>query len=151
MGKISIFKAASPVAITEALLCRKLLDHGKVMAKDPAMNNRKSEQFQGAFVKEPITGMHNAVACFDFASLYPSVMRQMNVSPESFVKKVKPENREVEKADDKIVAVTGAVYDKEDSILKEILTDLYSQRKEYKKKSFELQQKAYEMEKQEKL
>jgi len=151
MSKISIFKAASPVAITEALLCRKLLDHGKVMAKDPAMNNRKSEQFQGAFVKEPITGMHNAVACFDFASLYPSVMRQMNVSPESFVKKVKPENREVEKADDKIVAVTGAVYDKEDSILKEILTDLYSQRKEYKKKSFELQQKAYEMEKQEKL
>ena len=32
---------------------------------------------------------------------------------------------------------------------KEILTDLYSQRKEYKRKSFELQQKAYEMEKQE--
>lgn len=149
MSKISIFKAASPVAITEALLCRKLLDHGKVMAKDAEMNNRKSEQFQGAFVKEPITGMHNAVACFDFASLYPSVMRQMNVSPESFIKKVKPENRDSEKADDKIVAVTGAVYEKEDSILKEILTDLYSQRKEYKKKSFELQQKAYEMEKQE--
>ena len=93
--------------------------------------------------------MHNAVACFDFASLYPSIMRQMNVSPESFIKKVKPEMRNEEKSDDKIVAVTGAVYDKEDSILKEILTDLYSQRREYKKKSFELQQKAYEMEKQE--
>ena len=76
-------------------------------------------------------------------------MRQMNVSPESFVKKVKPEMRNEERGNDKIVAVTGAVYDKEDSILKEILTDLYSQRREYKKKSFELQQKAYEMEKQE--
>ena len=149
MSKISIFKAASPVAITEALLCRKLLEHNKVMAKDLNGGNRKSEQFQGAFVKEPKTGMHNAVACFDFASLYPSIMRQMNVSPESFIKKVKPEMRTEEKGDNKIVAVTGAVYDKEDSILKEILTDLYSQRREYKKKSFELQQKAYEMEKQE--
>ena len=71
------------------------------------------------------------------------------LSPESFVKKVKPDLKESEKRADKIVAVTGAVYDKEDSILKEILTDLYSQRKEYKRKSFELQQKAYEMEKQE--
>ena len=111
--------------------------------------NSKREQFQGAFVKEPKVGMHKAVACFDFASLYPSIMRQMNVSPESFIKKVKPDLKDNEKGTDKIVAVTGAIYDKEDSILKEILTDLYSQRKDYKRKSFELQQKAYEMEKQE--
>lgn len=149
MSKISIFKASSPVAITEALLCRKFLEHGKVMAKDPRAGHSKREQFQGAFVKEPKVGMHKAVACFDFASLYPSIMRQMNVSPESFVKKVKPDLKDNERSKDKIVAVTGAVYDKKDSILKEILTELYSQRKEYKRKSFELQQKAYEMEKQE--
>jgi len=50
-------------------------------------------------------------------------------------------------AEDRIVAVNGAVYSTETSILKEILSDLYAQRKEYKKKSFELQQKAHEMEK----
>jgi DNA polymerase elongation subunit (family B) len=87
------------------------------------------------------------VACFDFASLYPSVMRQMNVSPESLIKKVDPDKRQAEVADDRIVAVNGAVYSTETSILKEILSDLYAQRKEYKKKSFELQQKAHEMEK----
>ena len=81
MSQISIFKAASPVAITESLLCREFLGRNLIMATDPKAPPVKREQYEGAFVKEPITGMHNAVACFDFASLYPSVMRQMNVSP----------------------------------------------------------------------
>ena len=71
----------------------------------------------------------------------------MNVSPESFLKKVKPEEGIKQKSDKTIVSVTGAVYDTERSILKDVLTRLYSQRREYKKKSFELQQQAYEMEK----
>lgn len=146
MSQISIFKAASPVAITESLLCREFLSRNLVMATDPKAPQAKRESFEGAFVKEPITGMHNAVACFDFASLYPSVMRQMNVSPESFIKKVDPDKREKEKSEKTIVSVTGAVYDTERSILKDVLTRLYSQRREYKKKSFELQQKAYDME-----
>jgi DNA polymerase elongation subunit (family B) len=146
MSQISIFKAASPVAITESLLCREFLGRNLVMANDPKAPSVKREQYEGAFVKEPITGMHNAVACFDFASLYPSVMRQMNVSPESFIKKVDPDKRENEKSEKTIVSVTGAVYDTERSILKDVLTRLYSQRREYKKKSFELQQKAYDIE-----
>jgi len=115
------------------------------MAKDPKAPPTKRQQFEGAFVKEPKTGMHNAVAAFDFASLYPSIMRQLNVSPESFIRKVKPEIREREVGEDRIVSVTGAVYSTERSILKDVLTRLYSQRREYKKKSFDLQQKAYDL------
>jgi len=147
MSRISVFRAGSPVSITESLLCREFLKKGKVMAKDPTKPPPKKEKYEGAFVKEPITGMHNAVSCFDFASLYPSIMRQMNISPESFIKKVSPDERKKEISDDKIVAITGAVYKSGGSILKDILSDLYAQRKEYKKKSFELQQKAYELEK----
>jgi DNA polymerase elongation subunit (family B) len=146
MTQISIFKAASPVAITEALLAREFLTRDLVMAKDPKARPAKREGFEGAFVKEPKTGMHHAVAAFDFASLYPSIMRQLNVSPESFIKKVKPENREREIGDDRIVSVTGAVYSTERSVLKDVLTRLYDQRKEYKKESFRLQQKAYDLE-----
>ena len=90
--------------------------------------------------------MHNAVAAFDFASLYPSIMRQLNVSPESFIRKVKPEIRDKEVGDDRIVSVTGAVYSTERSILKDVLSRLYDQRKTYKKESFRLQQKAYDLE-----
>lgn len=146
MSQISIFKAASPVAITEALLCREFLGRNLVMAVDPSAPSVKREQYEGAFVKEPITGMHNAVACFDFASLYPSIMRQLNVSPESFIKKVSPDKGNAEKSNNTIVSVTGAVYDTERSILKDVLTRLYSQRKEYKKKYFTFQQKAYDLE-----
>ena len=146
MSRISIFKAASPVAITESLLCKEFLKQNRVMATLDEKNT-KSRQYEGAFVKQPITGMHNSVACFDFASLYPSIMRQMNVSPESFIKKVDPKDTSDEKADDRIVAINGVVYKSEESILKRILADLYSQRREYKKKSFELQQKAYDLEK----
>ena len=146
MTQISIFKAASPVAITEALLAREFLTRDLVMAKDPKAPPSKREQFEGAYVKEPITGMHNAVAAFDFASLYPSIMRQMNVSPESFKKKVSPDKRKEEEGKNNIVSVTGAVYDTERSILKDVLTRLYSQRTEYKKESFRLQQKAYDLE-----
>ena len=38
------------------------------------------------------------------------------------------------------------MYDTERSILKDVLTRLYSQRKEYKTESFRLQQKAYDLE-----
>ena len=70
----------------------------------------------------------------------------MNVSPESFKKKVTPEKRNEEEGNNNIVSVTGAVYDTERSILKDVLTRLYDQRKEYKKESFRLQQKAYDLE-----
>jgi DNA polymerase elongation subunit (family B) len=146
--EISIYRAASPVAITESLLCRKFLKMNKVMAID--QNKRKQDrggQYAGAYVKEPVVGMHSAVACFDFASLYPSIMRQINVSPDSFIKKVDPTVREVERASDRIVSVTGAVYKKDDSILKDILTDLYTKRKVYKKKYFELLAEADKLEK----
>ena len=51
-----------------------------------------------------------------------------------------------ERGENNIVSVTGAVYDTERSILKDVLTRLYDQRKEYKKESFRLQQKAYDLE-----
>jgi DNA polymerase elongation subunit (family B) len=146
--RISIYKAASPVAVTESLLCRKFLDKGLVMAKDwEASPNKVNGQYAGAYVKQPEIGMHRGVACFDFASLYPSIMRQLNVSPDSFIKKVDPKNAEAEKGEDRMVSVTGAVYLKEDSILNNILTDLYNQRRTYKKKFFELEVKADELRK----
>ena len=146
--RISIYKAASPVAVTESLLCRKFLDKGQVMAKDwEASPNKVNGQYAGAYVKQPEVGMHRGVACFDFASLYPSIMRQLNVSPDSFIRKVDPNNADAEKRDDRIVSVTGAVYRKDESILKNILTDLYNQRRTYKKRYFELEVKADELRK----
>lgn len=135
MCRIGIYKASSPVSITEAMICRKFLEKNKVMARDFSGDSKKDSQYAGAYVKAPVVGMHRAVACFDFASLYPSIMRQINISPESFIKKIDPVEAQKEKSPDKIVSVTGAIYRKEDSILKNILTELYTNRKEYKEES----------------
>ena len=143
--KINVYKAAAPVAITESLLCRKFLEFNKVMAKDYVQSSvSKDKQYAGAFVKDPEVGMHKAVACFDYASLYPSVMRQLNVSPESFIYKVNESSIKDEKRDDRIVAVNGCVYHKEESVMKKILDDLYIRRREYKNISQKLEELADE-------
>lgn len=138
--KISIYKAGSPVAITESIIARNLLKENKLMGSDFNNNgNKKSGKYTGAFVKAPVVGKHRGVSCFDFASLYPSIMRQFNISPDSFIEKL-PDNIKDEKRKellgDKIVTSFGGVYNKEESILKRVLTDLYSERKKYKKESF---------------
>jgi hypothetical protein len=69
-------------------------------------------------------------------------MRQINISPESFIKKIDPVEAQKEKSSDKIVSVTGAIYKKEDSILKNILTELYTNRKVYKGESKKYQVEA---------
>ena len=42
----------------------------------------KGVQYTGAYVKDPITGKHEWVVSFDVNSLYPSIMRQWNISPD---------------------------------------------------------------------
>jgi hypothetical protein len=63
------------------------------------------------------------------------------VSPESFIEKTTDQNRleKYRNDDNYIVSVTGAVYNKELSVLKEILTNLYSKRKIYKNRHLDIE------------
>jgi len=144
-----LYKAASPVAVTESLIARKLAkDNLKIGVEYNKEDSQKKGKYEGAFVKQPIVGYYSGLSAFDFASLYTSVMRQFNISPDSFIEMV-PENEieERRKDDSVIVCENGVVYKKEDSILKKILSDLYSQRREYKTASYAYYEKAYELEK----
>jgi len=49
----------------------------------------KEEQFAGADVKAPIVGMHKWVVSFDLDSLYPHLIMQYNISPETKVRGIK--------------------------------------------------------------
>ena len=51
----------------------------------PKVIKKKESAFEGAYVKEPQIGMHNWVASFDLDSLYPHLMMQYNISPETLV------------------------------------------------------------------
>ena len=102
----------------------------------------KSEtKYQGAFVKDPIVGLHEWVVSFDFASLYPTTMRQFNISMESFVDKIHRtivnETRKGNTMVGKIICANGSIFKDKESILKVIITELYSRRKSEKKLMFE--------------
>jgi DNA polymerase elongation subunit (family B) len=53
----------------------------------PSPNEReeKDSAYEGAFVKDPHVGMHDWVVSFDYTSLYPSLMMQFNISPDTIV------------------------------------------------------------------
>jgi len=51
----------------------------------PITSHRKDEAYIGAYVKDPIIGMHKWIASFDLNSLYPHLIMQYNISPETFV------------------------------------------------------------------
>ena len=67
----------------DALIYNYLLDKNIVVP--PKVTKSKSEAFEGAYVKDPQTGMHPWVASFDLNSLYPHLMMQYNISPETLV------------------------------------------------------------------
>jgi len=51
----------------------------------PKNNNSKTSAFEGAYVKEVQVGKHDWVASFDLNSLYPHLMMQYNISPETLI------------------------------------------------------------------
>ena len=59
----------------------------KNIAIPPRNKVDKDEKFDGAYVKEPVPGMYDYVVSFDLASLYPSLIMQHSISPETIVTK----------------------------------------------------------------
>ena len=73
-------------------------------------------------------------------------MRQFNISPDAYIEKInRSDIAEKRKDKDAIVCDNGVVYDNKESVLKKILGDLYSQRKDYKKLSYDFYTKAEEV------
>ena len=65
----------------------------------------------------------------DFASLYPSIMRQFGISPEVFIKK----DINYTPKDDEIKMASGAIYKKEPkALIPNILSTFYARRKQAK-------------------
>ena len=146
---ISLYKCTSAVNITEAFLWKKYYERHCVVA-DEFVRPGERKSYEGAYVKEPEVGFYKGAACFDFASLYPSIMRQINISPESYIKKEFDQEKleEYRKDPEKIVSVTGAVYHKKPSAMKEVLTELYAERKKHKRRHLDLEIEIQQLKKQ---
>ena len=71
----------------------------------PKKDNIKDDKYEGAYVKDPITGMHNWIVSFDINSLYPHLIMQYNISPEKIIG-VEPSGISVDKLLDRATPLT---------------------------------------------
>lgn len=67
----------------DALINSYLMDKNIIVP--PKENKIKDSAFEGAYVKEPQVGKHDWVASFDLNSLYPHLLIQYNISPETII------------------------------------------------------------------
>lgn len=51
----------------------------------PKVKSEKSDKYEGAYVKEPVPGIYDYVVSFDLNSLYPHLIMQYAISPETLV------------------------------------------------------------------
>ena len=105
---------------------------------------RKDTQIEGAFVQEPVPGSYEWVASFDATSLYPSILMQHNMSPETIVPGFKYDVSVDDQLDryqlDKLkeknytMAGNGSCYTREKKgLFPEIVQKFFNDRLKYKK------------------
>ena len=158
-------------SIWESIIYRKL-NRDKVVPPFHSSMSQKSAKFAGGFVKEPQVGRHDWVVSFDLNSLYPNIIVQWNMSPETIGKMpydrvtggvdfylnfhgsesdpMHPAQRER----DVTVAANGTTYRKDvDGVVPATIIDFYDDRRSAKNQMLAAEQayeknKSYELEKQ---
>ena len=108
------------------------------------VESKESRGYEGAYVKDPVVGFHDWIVSFDLNSLYPHLIMQYNISPETFIDcekgVVNVENMLNQKSDlsgldGATITPNGARFrtDKQ-GFLPELMDKLYKERVIYKNK-----------------
>ena len=116
----------------------------------PKDRSEKDSKFAGAYVKEPIPGKYDWVVSFDLNSLYPHLIMQYNISPETLLPEKHPAatvdrilNEEIsfELYKDNAVCANGAMYRKDvKGFLPELMEKMYAERVIFKKRMLQAKQ-----------
>ena len=125
-------------AIWESIIYRRLNQQNKVVDinNDPPPAKR---DFAGGYVKDPQIGRHDWVVSFDLNSLYPNLIVQYNMSPETIVDQSEVEGVQYYLAGSAVkgnfaVAANGSRYRKDvDGIIPQIIEEYYDERVSVKK------------------
>ena len=80
-AKVNYEDVFSQVRTWDQIIYHHLRGEGIVIP--PKKGGKKDEQYVGAYVKDPIVGMHDWIVSFDLNSLYPHLIMQYNISPET--------------------------------------------------------------------
>lgn len=81
-AKVNLEDALTSVLLWDVIIHNFMLEQKMVV--NQAKRGEKKEQFKGAFVMEPVVGLHEYPVSFDVNSEYPSLIVQNNMSPETY-------------------------------------------------------------------
>ena len=145
-AKVNLSDVYSQVRMWDTLIYNDLAKRNVVVP--PKISTKKDDQYAGAYVKEPTPGMYEWVASFDLNSLYPHLIMQYNISPETLVERRHATasvdgllSREVRIDGDYSVCANGAQYRKDiHGFLPEMMQRIYDDRTIYKKKMLKAKQ-----------
>ena len=138
-AKVNFEDVYSQVRMWDTLIYNDLKKRNIVVP--PRQSTKKDEKYAGAYVKEPKPGMYDWVVSFDLNSLYPHLIMQYNISPETLVDERHPTvtvdkllNQEIDIDGDYAVCANGAQYRKDiHGFLPEIMQRIYDERTIFKK------------------
>jgi len=156
-GKVNYQDTFTSVRMWDVIIHNYLLSQNIVVPQLKV--SEKERQIIGAYVKDPQVGMHKWVVSFDLNSLYPHLIMQYNISPETYVghissingdegvKKIldgylnEPSVRNQLTSQNVTCAASGCMFDKDyQGFLPKLMQKMYDDRVVYKKRMIEAKQ-----------
>ena len=145
-GGVNYDSVLGTVAIWDSLIYRDLHSRNITI---PQNEESTKGAYPGGYVKEPQVGMHDWVCSFDLNSLYPSIIMQYNMSPETILLDDELGVNVESVLDGKVknthpntaLAVNGTRFDTtKPGVLPQIIQEIYNERVQHKQKQLKAEQ-----------
>lgn len=156
LSKIKAIDAFSTLPVTEGILRDRLKEEKNILFVKDDTKEKQSMSVKGGWVKDPVVGMNAWTVCYDFASLYPTTIQELNISADSYkgnLLRIKGKDiyehinilrnggelysifngYKIKLQKDDIITLNGAVFKNENGVVKQVMADIYAKRKKYKK------------------
>jgi len=141
-AKVNFEDVYSQVRMWDTLIYNDLSKRNIVVP--PKITSKKDDKYAGAYVKEPKPGLYNWVVSFDLNSLYPHLIMQYNISPETLqshkhpsatVDRILNKQLNLDSLDGQTVCANGAMYRTDfRGFLPTMMQRIYDDRTIYKKR-----------------
>jgi len=150
-GKVNYEDVFSQVRMWDTIIYNYLKKRDIVIP--PKEKTDKDSKYAGAYVKEPVPGIYNWIVSLDLDSMYPHLIMQYGISPETLVEKKHPTitvekvlNKELDFSEYKnySICANGSMYRKDiNGFIPELMNKMYNERVIFKEKMIEAK-KEYE-------
>lgn len=155
-GGVNYTDTFGTTAIWDSIIFRDLYQDNIIV---PFPVEQQKGDYPGGYVKEPQVGMHDHVVSFDLNSLYPSLIMQYNMSPETIIDKNTPgmdvdkvlDMKSIQRSPDECIAVGGQHFRTDvQGVLPKIIEEMYTERVDVKKAMIKAQKDLQKVDKSDK-